>query len=158
LAYSVNTNPQCHPRGVAVLRIVTVVLLLFAVVPLCISPARAATFADTLAFEIPSPTGRLLGWAGGPSGTLLLASTKLHTGRYAARIERDKSSESDFSSVTGSIPVTFTGDTLEIRGWLLIQDVSDFAGFWLREDGPAGVVQFDNMQSRGLKGTTPWTE
>src|SRR5262249_457850 len=55
-------------------------------------------------------------------------------------------------------PVTFTGDTLEIRGWLLIQDVSDFAGFWLREDGPAGVVQFDNMQSRGLKGTTPWTE
>ena len=31
-------------------------------------------------------------------------------------------------------------------------------GLWMREDGESPALAFDNMQSRGLKGTTTWTE
>jgi hypothetical protein len=32
------------------------------------------------------------------------------------------------------------------------------AGLWWRVDGPSGVLAFDNMQDRGVKGTTDWTK
>jgi hypothetical protein len=36
--------------------------------------------------------------------------------------------------------------------------VSDFAGLWMREDGESPSLAFENMQGRGLKRTTEWTE
>jgi len=47
---------------------------------------------------------------------------------------------------------------LEFRGYLRTENVGQFAGLWMREDGDSGTLQFDNMQSRQLKGSTPWTE
>ena len=49
---------------------------------------------------------------------------------------------------------------MELRGWLRTENVTGFAGLWLREDqrGGGGSVEFDNMEDRGIKGTTPWTE
>ena len=54
--------------------------------------------------------------------------------------------------------MTFAGRTLELRGFLRTEDVTDFAGLWMREDDASGSVAFDNMQGRQLKGTTDWTE
>jgi hypothetical protein len=34
--------------------------------------------------------------------------------------------------------------------------VQDWAGLWLRVDGPKGSLAFDNMQTRSIKGTTAW--
>ena len=45
-----------------------------------------------------------------------------------------------------------------LRGFLRTEGVTEFAGLWMREDGPDGMVQFDNMQGQGLKGDTDWTE
>lgn len=73
-------------------------------------------------------------------------------------IERAASSEGEFSTFTFSLPRTFAGQTLELRGWLRTEAVTGWAGLWLREDGPNGSVQFDNMQRRNLRGTTEWTE
>src|SRR5690606_16420199 len=73
-------------------------------------------------------------------------------------LERAGGRAEQASMITYRIPVTVTGSRLEVRGWLRTADVKGFAGLWLREDAPNGSVQFDNMRSRGLAGTTEWTE
>jgi hypothetical protein len=82
----------------------------------------------------------------------------VHGGRVAARLERDARSPNEFTSITRRIPIEFGGRSIELRGFLRTEDVHGAAGLWMREDGPAGPVQFDNMQSRPVNGTSDWTE
>ncbi len=37
-----------------------------------------------------------------------------------------------------------------MRGFLKTEDVSDYCGLWMRKDGDAGAVAFDNMQNRAV--------
>lgn len=97
-------------------------------------------------------------WGGGPSETIYYDSTIVYTGKGAARLERDANSPNPFTTITKRIPIDFEGRTIELSGFLRTDSVSGFVGLWMREDGPAGAVQFDNMQSKQLKGTTDWTE
>jgi len=49
------------------------------------------------------------------------------------------------------------GKRVRLSGYIKSRDVSQgFAGFWLRIDGPSGVLAFDNMEDRGVTGTTDW--
>ena len=98
------------------------------------------------------------GWGGGPAGTIFVDDEVVHGGRWSARIERRLESLSNFSTITQSLPIDFSGTTIELRGFLRTKDVSDFVGLWMREDGDSPSLAFDNMQSRQLKRTTPWTE
>lgn len=44
-------------------------------------------------------------------------------------------------------------------GRLKVENVNDSTGLWLRIDGPSGaVLDMDNMDNRGLKGTGDWKE
>jgi peptidase S41-like protein len=98
------------------------------------------------------------GWNGGPPQTIAVDGQTVHGGKWALRIERNEKSEGAFSAVNKNIPIDFGGETLELRGFLRTENVSNFAGLWMREDGDSGSVAFDNMQARQLKGTTDWTE
>src|SRR5215831_16464144 len=98
------------------------------------------------------------GWGGGPPGTISIDEAVVHTGRRSARLERNPSSPDMFSTITKAVPVDFRGTSVEWRGFLRTQDVSEFTGLWLREDGSGGAVAFDNMQQRQIKGTHDWTE
>jgi len=67
--------------------------------------------------------------------------------------------ENSFGAVAFIIPANYAGKEIELRGSLKLKNVSDgFAGLWLRIDGDAGVLQFDNMQSRQIKGSADWTQ
>jgi erythromycin esterase-like protein len=61
--------------------------------------------------------------------------------------------------VTGRLPVALArGKRLTLSGWIRTDALAAFAGLWARVDGPdAAVLAFDNMHSRGPRGTTPWT-
>jgi Peptidase family S41 len=117
-----------------------------------------SNLAAALAFEMPPVGGVPGGWGGGPSGTIFADDKVVHGGRWSARIERHPDSANAFSTITKSVPMNFSGKTLEFRGFLRTEDVSDFVGFWMREDGDDGPLAFDNMQARQLKGTTEWKE
>ena len=124
------------------------------------SPAHSSeTPPDTLGFELPR-AGWFAGWGGAPRETQFVDSTIVYSGRYAARLERGASSPNTFSAATRAVPVTFTGRTIELRGWLKTKDVTGgFAGLWLREDSKEKpTIQFDNMKDRGITGTTDWAE
>jgi C-terminal processing protease CtpA/Prc len=97
-------------------------------------------------------------WSGVPGGTFAVDGQIVHGGRWALRIERKDTSPGAFTAVSKTIPIDFTGSRLELRGFLRTEDVANFAGLWMREDGDQAAIEFDNMQRRQLKGTTDWTE
>jgi C-terminal processing protease CtpA/Prc len=120
--------------------------------------AQRSELEPALGFEAETADQLLGGWGGGPTGTIFADRTIFHSGKVAARIERDAKSAEGFSTVTKMIPLNFSGGTIELRGFLRTEDVNGFAGLWMREDGPSRGLAFDNMQKRELKGTTDWTE
>ena len=64
------------------------------------------------------PAGNMPGgWGGGPSGTIFIDDKIVHGGRWALRIERNAKSLNDFSTVTKSIEMDFSGASLELRAF-----------------------------------------
>jgi C-terminal processing protease CtpA/Prc len=118
----------------------------------------AAAVPSVFTFDEDAPGKMPAGWGGGPANTISVDDSVAHSGKNSIRLARDNGSERSFSTLTKQIPLNYTGDSLELRGFLRTEDVSDFAGLWMREDQDGAVVAFDNMQGRGLKGTTDWTE
>jgi len=113
---------------------------------------------ESLGFEQEQKQGGFpAGWGGTPDGTIFADDKLVHGGRWSARIERN--STSGFSTITQSIPVDFAGKTIELHGFVRTEDVSEFVGLWMREDGddPQSLA-FDNMQQRQVKGTSDWKE
>lgn len=54
------------------------------------------------------------------------------------------------------------GERLRMSAWVRTEDVADWAGLWMRVDGPDAAtthqsLSFDNMQDRPIKGTSEWT-
>jgi hypothetical protein len=91
--------------------------------------------AEILGFENGHPGAFPAGWGGGPTDTIFTDDQVVHSGKYAARIERSSSSSATFSTVTTGIPRDFAGKTLVWRGFVKTENVSDSVALWLREDG-----------------------
>jgi len=53
----------------------------------------------------------------------------------------------------------FHGKRVRLSAWVKTDNVTGWAGLWMRVDGPeAKMLAFDNMQSRPIKGTWGWTQ
>lgn len=55
-------------------------------------------------------------------------------------------------------PDKFLGKRVKMTGYVKSENVTDWAGLWLRVDqaGSQQSLSFDNMQDRAVKGTTGW--
>ena len=66
---------------------------------------------------------------------------------------------SGFGAIVQTIATArYRGHRVRFSAMLRATGVTDWAGLWMRVDGPGGVLEFDNMQDRALSGTTDWTE
>ncbi|HEV8493666.1 MAG TPA: hypothetical protein VGR76_15425, partial [Candidatus Angelobacter sp.] len=63
-----------------------------------------------------------------------LSTTIVHGGHWAARLERQSDSPGAFSTLHRAIAMDFAGATVEFRGFLRTEQVSQLAGLWMRED------------------------
>ena len=56
-------------------------------------------------------------------------------------------------------PGEYRGKRVRLSGFVKSDKVTSWAGLWFRVDGPNpnASLAFDNMQDRGIKGTTDWT-
>jgi erythromycin esterase-like protein len=63
-----------------------------------------------------------------------------------------------FGVATATFPIKDSaGKKIRFSGYIKTEGVTNgFAGLWWRVDGPSGVLAFDNMQDRGVTGTTDW--
>ncbi len=51
----------------------------------------------------------------------------------------------------------YRGKRVRMSGYVRAQEIKDWAGLWLRVDGPKGEpLGFDNMEKRPIKGTAGW--
>ncbi len=66
----------------------------------------------------------------------------------------------DFGIVSGKFPVDVVkGKRIRYSGYIKTDGISrGYAGLWWRVDGESGVLTLDNMNARGARGTTPWTQ
>jgi hypothetical protein len=54
--------------------------------------------------------------------------------------------------------INYRGKRVRLKGRIKTKDVAKWSGFWLRADNEENkTVAFDNMQRRGISGTTDWT-
>ena len=100
-------------------------------------------------------------WSQMGSGYILKIDTaEKRTGDAAVLIEspQDKIG-STFGSVAFTIPTSYEGKEIELKGFLKLKGVSEgYAGLFLRIDGESGVLQFDNMESKQIVGTLDWAQ
>ncbi|MEM8927629.1 MAG: S41 family peptidase [Bacteroidota bacterium] len=82
-------------------------------------------------------------------------STIVYSGKFSSKITAD--SESSFGSIAYKIPSKYQGKAITLEGYMRLKNVTNgFVGLLMRLDGNGGVLQFDNMQSRGISGTRDW--
>jgi len=120
--------------------------------------AKPAGGNDVFDFERDAAGSTPAGWWGGPAGTVQVDGRVAHSGQHSVRIEPKAEGEKTFSTLTKTLPMDFAGSVIEWRGFLRTEDVSGFAGLWMREDKDGATAEFDNMQKRNINGTTGWTE
>lgn len=117
--------------------------------------------AQILGFEASGSGDLPAGWVRGSltaPDSAVLESDVVQSGSWAMRLDRSGHATGSFSAIHSSIPIDFSGNTIELRGFLRTNDVSGFAGLWLREDGEAGVLQLDTMNRQQLNGTHDWQQ
>ncbi|WP_299272349.1 S41 family peptidase [uncultured Psychroserpens sp.] len=74
-------------------------------------------------------------------------------GKVSASIE-SINEEGGFRAISYRIPSHFSGKKIKLTGYVKTENVRDgWAGLWLRLDPKIG---FDNMQDKGITGTTDW--
>jgi C-terminal processing protease CtpA/Prc len=121
--------------------------------------AKTAASGDVFDFEGEAPGVIPAGWHSWPAGAAVVDREAAHMGQRSVRIERKAYDGSGPSSILSKLlPMDFSGSTIELRGYLRTEDVSDYAGFWMREDKDGNMAEFADMQSRKVTGKTDWTE
>lgn len=83
-----------------------------------------------------------------------LDSSGTPNGKYALTIA-SKNSDGNYGAMDCVINNTYKGHEIKLTGYLKTENVTGYAGFWLRIDGTSS---FNNMQDQNIKGTTDWKE
>ena len=89
----------------------------------------------------------------------VIDSTVKEDGKYSLKIEKSDGATGFFGVCYLKIPAKFKGSKIKLTGYLKTENITaGYGGLWLRIDGIGGMLSFDNMYSRGIKGSTDWKE
>lgn len=123
----------------------------------------AATPANPGFEEGAADRGLPEGWIGGSEGYEIAVDPDVaHGGEASVRIAALAPGlpEDSWVPLIQQIPAEpWRGKRVRLSGWLRTRDVtSGWAGLWMRVDAPIGPpLAFDNMRTRPVSETTPWT-
>lgn len=82
-------------------------------------------------------------------------STNAKSGKFSAVIENTEN-KSDFKALAFNLPNNYNGKFIRLSGYIKTENITDgYAGLWMRIDPQ---IAFDNMNDRGVTGTTDWKE
>jgi hypothetical protein len=124
----------------------------------------ALTLAPTMALAADSiPNGWIKAGSHPAEYEMGIDSSTHHGGRasgYVKAVTKDLHGFGTLMQTAG--PAQYLGKRVRLSAFVKSEMVSDWAGVWMRVDGPAqgnqpNVLAFDNMQSRPIKGSTDWT-
>jgi serine/threonine protein kinase len=79
------------------------------------------------------------------------------TGKSCVRFESRAAGDREFGSMMQRCQAGhLAGRRVRFEGRLRTEDIGRRAGLWLRADGAAGALSFDNMRDRPVRGSTRW--
>ena len=84
-----------------------------------------------------------------------------HSGAASARLESTANRVLGFGTMMQNFaPTRYLNTRLRMSGWVRSRDVEQWAGLWMRVDGPESnrSLSFDNMSDRPITKDTDWTE
>lgn len=82
-------------------------------------------------------------------------STFAKSGKYSVVIENNGAT-SNFRALAINLPKNYNGKLIRLSGFIKTENVTGgYAGLWMRIDP---LIGFDNMNERGIKGTTDWKQ
>ena len=122
------------------------------------TPIDQSSLTKILGFENEHSGDKPGGWFANPPGTVFNDDKIIHSGQWSVRLERNAQSAGGFSVIGRAIPWEFSGKSIEIRGFLRTENVTGYAGLWMRQDKDREMLSLENMQSQQLKGTHDWAE
>lgn len=122
------------------------------------TPTDQPSLTKILGFENEPNGDKPGGWFANPPSTVFTDNKIVHSGQWSVRIERDAQSAGGFSVIGRPISWEFSGKTIEMRGFLRTENVSGYAGLWVRQDNGSEMLAIENMESQQLKGTHDWSE
>lgn len=86
---------------------------------------------------------------------IYLDSANAKNGIFSTVIE-STGNKPDFKALAINLPNNYKGKSIRLSGYVKTENVADgYAGLWMRIDPQ---VAFDNMNDRGITGTTDWKE
>lgn len=96
------------------------------------------------------------GWIKWGSYDITSSQTEKKFGTYACKITANE--KGDFGSVALKIDAKYKGEEITLKGYFKSKNVEGSVGLIMRLDGKAGVLEFDNMQSKGIQGDNDWKQ
>lgn len=83
-----------------------------------------------------------------------------HSGNQSGYIKHKVSEPRTFATLMQIFKAkNLTGKRIRMSAFVKAEAVADWAGLWMRVDGPQGqTYQFDNMSERPIVGTRDWQE
>lgn len=136
--------------------LICVILIMLFALPACSQQAGQSNVFN-FGFE-QEENGYPVKWANFGSGDyrISLDSVYVRDGKYSALIEHLDNKDLGFKALGLTLPGNYEGRRITLSGYIKTENVSDgFAGLWVRIDPE---VAFDNMNNRGVTGTTDWTK
>lgn len=92
--------------------------------------------------------------------TITTDSLVKNSGNYSVRLTaQENTMERNFAGASYQIPANYSGKTIELKGFLKLQEVKGFAGIFLKlEDQDRITLAYENMQmiKNKLEGTRDW--
>ncbi len=84
------------------------------------------------------------------------ANTK-QAGKYSLLMDMENETK-DWTCSNYVIRKVFSGKSIKLTGYLRTENVTEWAGLWMRIDGEKKPIEFDNMEEKHIKGTNDWKE
>ena len=113
--------------------------------------------AGTAAEEATAPTGWSVAGSHPADYEMGLDRVTRRSGKSSAVLRARTPTAAGFGTLMQQIDAAdYRGRRVRLSGFSKAAAVAGWAGLWMRVDGPRGVLAFDNMQSRPIKGTADW--
>lgn len=130
---------------------------------LVLATLSTATIRPSMASPGPSP-GLPDGWiragAAPVDYDMGMDQKTAHAGKASGYLRAKVAKPRDFGTLMQMCGAgEFPGQRVRMSAWVKSEQVTDWAGLWMRVDGtgPNQTLALDNMQSRPIKGTTGWS-
>jgi C-terminal processing protease CtpA/Prc len=109
-----------------------------------------------------APGPRLENWfANGTTAAYVIGADRgvAHGGSASGHVASTSSVTDGFGALTQVFRADqYRGKRVRFSAFVKTKDATTGAGLWVRVDGNGGVLAFDNMSNRYIRGTTDWTK